>query len=202
MGNKFDEMRDAVAEAEQVLRAADSCATEMAGLLRGRLRKVGNVFALTELKRELQDFDAHRKEWKKMSLTEAEVEITRQGLLADAAVSRAQGDHHWSDERINALCDLALSQLRAQGQAVAATCFHRLTEGCVDDKGYAIKPGRYALYPDHLVLFAAPQPAQGMVTLPEVVLNSAISMLEVDGDEHNVAAFLRANIATLKERTE
>jgi len=61
--NRFDEMRMAVTEAEHTLRAADSVADDMAGLLRGRLRKC-SPWHLAALKRELSQFDAHRKMWK------------------------------------------------------------------------------------------------------------------------------------------
>lgn len=61
--NKFDEMRAAVAEAEQTMRAADDAAHKLACILRGRLKHV-SAYVLVELKRELQNFDAHKKEWK------------------------------------------------------------------------------------------------------------------------------------------
>lgn len=62
--NIFDQMLEAVAEARTTLSAADNVATSMASLLRGRLKQV-SVYVLVELKRELQSFDAHKKEWKK-----------------------------------------------------------------------------------------------------------------------------------------
>jgi hypothetical protein len=61
--NKFDEMRAAITEADQTMRAADEAAHKLACILRGRLKHVG-VHVLVELKRELQSFDAHKKEWK------------------------------------------------------------------------------------------------------------------------------------------
>lgn len=64
MNNQFDAMRAAVNEASDTLRAADSVAAQMASLLRGRLRKV-SPFVLADLKRELRDYDIHRKEWKR-----------------------------------------------------------------------------------------------------------------------------------------
>lgn len=61
--NRFDEMRAAVAEARVTLRAADSTADNMAGLLQGRLRHVSGC-RLAQLKKELSQFNAHTKEWK------------------------------------------------------------------------------------------------------------------------------------------
>ena len=62
--NVFDQMRQAVSEARTTLRAVDNVAGDMASMLRGRLRHVPKHI-LVELKRELQGFDAHKKEWKK-----------------------------------------------------------------------------------------------------------------------------------------
>ena len=63
MSNPFDEMRAAISNAEATMEAADNAANDMVTMLRGRLRKVG-CWRLVELKRELQQFDAHKKEWK------------------------------------------------------------------------------------------------------------------------------------------
>jgi hypothetical protein len=63
MSNAFDTMRAAVAEARDVMTAADNMARRIAPLLQGRLRNV-DTYDLIALKRELQDFDAHRKVWK------------------------------------------------------------------------------------------------------------------------------------------
>lgn len=63
MTNMFDEMRAAVSQAETTLRAADSVADSMARLLRGRLKSVPG-YVLSDLKRELRDFNIHTKEWK------------------------------------------------------------------------------------------------------------------------------------------
>jgi len=65
MSNVWNEMRAAIAQSRSTLDAADSVATDMAMLLRGRLKKVKQVYILAALKRELQDFDAHKNEWKK-----------------------------------------------------------------------------------------------------------------------------------------
>ena len=73
MGNKFDEMRTAVKEAEVVLHAADKQVKAMACLLAGRLRRgTGNFLdrtctedrALVALKRELREFNSHTRKWK------------------------------------------------------------------------------------------------------------------------------------------
>ena len=60
--NRFDEMRHAVAEAEQTLRAADEVADRMGRLLRGRLKRV-SPSVLVQLKAELTHFNAKTKEW-------------------------------------------------------------------------------------------------------------------------------------------
>lgn len=59
----WDDFFKAVQEAENTLRQADQAANKMAQMLRGRLRKVDSRY-LKELKRELQDFDAAKKQWK------------------------------------------------------------------------------------------------------------------------------------------
>jgi len=63
--NAWDEMRAAIDEARDRLRAADNCASDMASILRGRLRRVNSTYELRELKRELRDFDMTTGEWKK-----------------------------------------------------------------------------------------------------------------------------------------
>ncbi len=63
MENAFDTMRAAIDEATRVQRAADEQAHAMARMLRGRLRHVG-AGILSELKRELRDFNIHTGEWK------------------------------------------------------------------------------------------------------------------------------------------
>lgn len=64
MSNVFDEMRAAVRQAADTLRAADNVATDLAWLLRGRLRKVQSADSLRALKRELRNFDMTTGEWK------------------------------------------------------------------------------------------------------------------------------------------
>lgn len=65
MSNVWDDMQAAVAASKNTLDAADFVAGDMASLLRGRLRHVKQYWVLADLKRELQDFDVHKKEWKK-----------------------------------------------------------------------------------------------------------------------------------------
>lgn len=55
--------KDAVAEADEVQRLADARASDLARILRGRLRRV-NSEHLVALKRELREFDAGMKAWK------------------------------------------------------------------------------------------------------------------------------------------
>ncbi len=61
--NSFDLMRQAVAEANQTMRAADDQANAMAGILRGRLRNCSE-WNLKALKRELRDFNIKTGRWK------------------------------------------------------------------------------------------------------------------------------------------
>lgn len=63
MSNKFDEMRNAVSDAETTLWAADQIADDLARVLRGRLRKC-RQHNLQALKRELQDFNIKTGRWK------------------------------------------------------------------------------------------------------------------------------------------
>ena len=63
MSNPFDDMRYVVAQAEQTLKAADDSAKFMASMLRGRLKHV-SPWVLIDLKKELTNFDAHKKVWK------------------------------------------------------------------------------------------------------------------------------------------
>lgn len=61
--NKFDEMRQAVAEAKVTLSAADGVAADMARMLVGRLR-CASGYTLQQLKRELRDYNIHTGRWK------------------------------------------------------------------------------------------------------------------------------------------
>ncbi len=65
MSNAFDDMRAAVNQAEVQLLAADHVAENMAHLLRGRLKSVSSYSTLSALKKELANWDMHKKEWKK-----------------------------------------------------------------------------------------------------------------------------------------
>ena len=64
MGNKFDLMQQAIAEARHTMAAADSQADNLARLLAepGRLRRV-NRYTLRRLKRELRNFNMVTGEW-------------------------------------------------------------------------------------------------------------------------------------------
>ena len=64
MSNPFDEIRRAVSEASQQLRAADEVATDLARLLDGRLRRVTSTYVLSRLKEQLRDFNMHTGKWK------------------------------------------------------------------------------------------------------------------------------------------
>jgi hypothetical protein len=61
--NKFDEMRQAMREAEQTLDAARSVASQMASMLVGKLRQCSES-DLARLKRELRDFNIHTGRWR------------------------------------------------------------------------------------------------------------------------------------------
>lgn len=63
MSNKFDEMRQAVQEAEYTLRAADNVTAQMGRLIQSRLRQC-DTSTLEEMKRELRDFNIHTGQWK------------------------------------------------------------------------------------------------------------------------------------------
>jgi hypothetical protein len=59
----FDEMAEAVEEAEHTMRLLDKMANKLAKMLIGRLRHV-NSHVLVDIKAELQGFNAHTKRWK------------------------------------------------------------------------------------------------------------------------------------------
>jgi hypothetical protein len=63
MGNKWDEMREAISEARAAFNAADAFATAMAEMLDGRLKRVDNTYCLKRLKHELRDFNSHTRQW-------------------------------------------------------------------------------------------------------------------------------------------
>lgn len=61
----FEEMAKAVEDATFLVRQADSARHSLAKLLVGRLRESQiPAFVLSALKRELSNWDIHRKRWK------------------------------------------------------------------------------------------------------------------------------------------
>lgn len=61
--NAYDTMRNAIAQAKEVNRAADDSANAMADLLDGRLKRVSR-YRLARLKKQLRDFNIHTGLWK------------------------------------------------------------------------------------------------------------------------------------------
>jgi hypothetical protein len=60
----WDDFAKAFNEARNTLAYADAVSNDLARMLLGRMRKVDIPWLLTALKRELQDWDMHRKTWK------------------------------------------------------------------------------------------------------------------------------------------
>ena len=61
----FDEMTEAVEEAERTIRMADIATRKVAKLIIGRLRSIKTPsWVLAELKRELRDYNIHTGQWK------------------------------------------------------------------------------------------------------------------------------------------
>lgn len=60
----FLEATLAIQDAENTIRAADNMADRLARILVGRLRKVCSVTVLSQLKKELSQFNAHTGTWK------------------------------------------------------------------------------------------------------------------------------------------
>jgi len=64
----YYEMQEAVSDAEKTLRFADIATKNIARMLVGRLRKVGNSYHETDilisLKRELKSFNSTTRTWK------------------------------------------------------------------------------------------------------------------------------------------
>ena len=58
------EMEQAVREARETLSNADRVALSLARLLQGRLRKVDSKYVLSQLKRELHDFNSVTGKWR------------------------------------------------------------------------------------------------------------------------------------------
>jgi hypothetical protein len=68
--NKWDMMRDAIHEAKETIRAADSCVEDMILIIADKLerpfyRSRKTLSALAKMKRELRNFDARTWRWKK-----------------------------------------------------------------------------------------------------------------------------------------
>lgn len=63
MNNAWDEVKSALSQARAVSYALDRHASDMAKLLRGRLRCCDNS-VLAALKRELREYNIHTGEWK------------------------------------------------------------------------------------------------------------------------------------------
>lgn len=61
--NIFD-VRNAVQQAEDTLRAADNCAEKLAELLTERRLRLLSSYELRRLKRELSKFDSVKRRWK------------------------------------------------------------------------------------------------------------------------------------------
>jgi hypothetical protein len=63
---KLEEMRIAVEEAKSVLYRVDVLTENMLRMIAGRLRGNKRIsgYILSELKRELRDFNIHTKQWK------------------------------------------------------------------------------------------------------------------------------------------
>jgi len=57
------EMQQAVRDAKNTLSSADSQAEDMARILIGRLKKVGNSHILSTLKKELRTWNIHTGQW-------------------------------------------------------------------------------------------------------------------------------------------
>jgi hypothetical protein len=57
------EMKQAINDAKQTIKAADDVANSIASILPGRLRHV-SVWTLAQLKKELREFNAHTRRWK------------------------------------------------------------------------------------------------------------------------------------------
>lgn len=111
----------------------------------------------------------------KMTLSEAQVEDIRAALTGNRMTTHKAGEQHIADAltraldyQMNALCDLAMAQIRAQGQAVAWAYYEngRMT-GLYDSPCVGAIP-----------LYAAPQPAQGMVMVPEIFFRHLLSVIK------------------------
>jgi hypothetical protein len=63
MNDPFDQMSNAISEAESLMKSVDKATESMAKLMVGRMRKV-SCYRLKKLKRELKDFNMHTCKWK------------------------------------------------------------------------------------------------------------------------------------------
>lgn len=65
MGLSWSEMRESVEDAQRIVKTADLFVGQMARMIVGRLRKSSaSASTLCDLKRELADWDMHRKTWR------------------------------------------------------------------------------------------------------------------------------------------
>ena len=65
MENRFDQMREAVTEAQTTFRACDAYTGSMAKMISGRLKKARVPdHILCDLKKELKNFNMHTGCWK------------------------------------------------------------------------------------------------------------------------------------------
>ena len=62
--NKWDDMREAVQDANSTLDAADSVVDDLAYMLKGRLNKVSRGWVLSLLKKELKRWNIHTEQWR------------------------------------------------------------------------------------------------------------------------------------------
>lgn len=62
---QWEEFRKAFNGAKSTIQTADSHVADMAGMIRGRLRSSGVPgYILRDLKKELENYNMHTKEWK------------------------------------------------------------------------------------------------------------------------------------------
>jgi hypothetical protein len=60
----WEQMKEAVKDAEQTIRSCDRMVDSLAEMLIGRLRKVWDTDTLKQLKHELRDFDSRSGLWR------------------------------------------------------------------------------------------------------------------------------------------
>jgi hypothetical protein len=86
----------------------------------------------------------------------------------------------------------------ARQEPIKATCFHTIhPRDAVDDHDFALMPGRYALYPSDLKLYAAPVPTGDAVSEQEESLHiavcQAVTLINV-GDWQQAHTILRESL--------